>query len=840
MTAPARPRLLARLDEATRDHPLTLLAAPSGYDKSTLLSAWVLTHDRHVAWLTLTRHDETDEDLVLAGISSALARIDSTLQVAPDATTRDVLGRLAAAIIAFNEPITLVIDDAHHAGPVLADDLLDVLLGLTGSRVRVVVAGAPTLLTWFTGALTSRRATAITSSDLAVTVDEVLSEYAHWGVHITEGDAAELVVVSGGWPIAARLHRLDRLHRLTSADAHARGYPDIDHGAMLTDYIAERVLGRLRPELAEFVLAATTCSFLTPALAQTLTGEQDCDALLDECVAQGLFLSRYRDDDGATLFRWNEGFATRCREVLARRNSARSRALNVLAAHWLTPHFPTEAITHAMRANADGVAVEIIRTMWLRIITESGAKLLNAQCFRLSPELRNQPELLAIRAACLNLLGDRAGAELLHAQANATGGTDPSFVATEAFASLFLADEGDALASAADRARAVMSQAIVDPSLNAYRLFLVGWVELRLRRDTAVAVRFLQSAALEAEATSRPVLARRARGNLAFALSYGGLLERARGLLEDRPDAADDGDDWFHYDGGIALFARGFIDYWQGRTSDAHSAFRALIAQGGHDASYTALARVFMVFSAADHGTSDEREAARAHLDGISAQQVHGLPWPTYRAVAEARLRSAAGDHERALAILATLDDLQDVPIVSVVAAEVHRLAGAFSDATRLLSRISPQARRVSFVAASASLTSALIAHEHADAPQSRRLFERALNAAVPEGILQPFMKRDARYRALLADHAASGTAHGEFIAARITAFDEVEAEGRAGGLPLSSREREIFGYLCTSMTAEEIAKALFVSVNTIRTHQRAIYRKLGVANRREAIRFRT
>ena len=86
-----------------------------------------------------------------------------------------------------------------------------------------------------------------------------------------------------------------------------------------------------------------------------------------------------------------------------------------------------------------------------------------------------------------------------------------------------------------------------------------------------------------------------------------------------------------------------------------------------------------------------------------------------------------------------------------------------------------------------------------------------------------------------LARHAAAGTAHQEFVAARIAAQGSRETQLLDRGAMLSVREREIYAYLCTTMTATEIGEALFVSVNTVRTHQRAIYRKLGVANRREA-----
>lgn len=841
--APARQRLLGVLDDAVSLHPLVLLAAPSGYDKSTLLSAWMRRSTGHTAWLTLTRHDQSNEELVLSGILSALARVDSALNVpAGDSDARELIGRLAEAVVAFEKSLVLVIDDAHYAGPVLSSGIIDLLVSLTAGKLRFVLAGAPELRSWFTRELAQHRALLLSGTDLALTVEELRLEYAFWETPISEADAASIVASTAGWPIAIRLHRLHRQVAETTDAQFSIGdrwLPDSVHGALLTDYIADNVLAYLRPELAEFVLVATTCAFLSPALAQALTNNEDSGSLLEECVAQGLLLTRYRDAQGGMVYRWSDDFAGRCREILARSGNARGRALDIVAARWLAPHFPQEAVTHAMRAESNDQAVDIIRSYWIRVIVESGARVLNAQCLALPQELAHHPEILMIRAACVNLLGDATGAQLLSAQAKAAGEDDPRFVATEAFASLFFADDAAVLTAACDRAREVMAQGTTDPALNAYRLFLLGWVELRLRRDTPAAVRFLESAIIEAQASQRPVLARRASGNLLFALSYGGNLTRARAMLDATDDHEEYDEDWYHYDGGVVLFARGFVDYWQGRTADAQRSFQALTTQRAHDAGYAGLACVYTAFCAADTGSPEERDRARARLASIHPHDLHGVPWPLYRAIAEARLLSSAGDHDRAVATVGDIERLRNVPIVSVMAAEILRAGGFFTEASQSLSNIAAGPRLNSVIAASANLTAALIAHEHGDRGRSRTLFERSLNAALSEGILLPYARRDAQYRSLLIDHAAAGTAHSEFVAARIATFDAEETEHSLHGIPLSTREREIFGYLCTTMTAEEIASALFVSVNTIRTHQRAIYRKLGVTNRREAIRFR-
>lgn len=848
MKAPTRPRILALLDATVASSRITLLAAPSGFDKSLLLSAWL--HDRAplTAWLTLTRHERGDEDLMLAGILSALSRMGHAqtvsradrVRIAAVTTARATIGQVIDAVAALGEDVVIVIDDAHHGGAELANGVVDVLVALAGGRLRFVLAGAPVLLTWFAGALASAQAAAITRAELALTIDEVLAEYAFWNVPLASTDAASLVASTSGWPIAVRMNRLGDAEVPTLALGGATRLGGEDHDSILTDFIAENLLAHLRPPLAAFVLATTTCTYLTTALARELSGEDESIMLLEECVNEGLFLDRYRDMQGNVVYRWNDNFAARCREILLRFSSARSRALNLIAARWLAPHFPSEAIMHAIRAENPETAVDIIRTHWIRVIVESGAKQLNAQCLSLPPEFAGRPEILAIRAACLNLLGDIAGSRMLQMQAIATGGSDTDFVAALAFASLFFADDPVALAAAADEARDVMERGTTDPTLNAYRLFLLGWVELRLRRNPPAAVRLLESAVHEAEASNRQVLAHRATENLVFALSVGGSFARAHALMAAATGIDEQkGEDWQHYDGGIVLFARGFIDFWQGRPQQAKDSLLALAEAGGHEASYAALARVFLAFCAADDGAPDAVRTARIHLDGISTQEMHGVPWPAYRAIADAALLAASGAYDEAAAVIRAVPDLGDVPVVRATAAEILRRGGRLLEASQILDGIEPGAMKMPYVAAPANLTAALIAHEHDDRTLSRTLFERALNAMKLESVLQPFANRDERYRALLTEHAAAGTAHSDFVASRITAFDAYRVAHAVLGVPLSVREKEIFGYLCTTMTAEEIADALFVSVNTIRTHQRAIYRKLGVASRREAVRFR-
>jgi LuxR family maltose regulon positive regulatory protein len=117
---------------------------------------------------------------------------------------------------------------------------------------------------------------------------------------------------------------------------------------------------------------------------------------------------------------------------------------------------------------------------------------------------------------------------------------------------------------------------------------------------------------------------------------------------------------------------------------------------------------------------------------------------------------------------------------------------------------------------------------------------ERALNLAAPEGYRRPFLGAGAACRAALEDYASGSVAHGALAVELIALLDSRLPDGarsRAQLLePLSARERAILRYLPTMMSNQEIAGELFVSVNTVKTHLRHVYRKLGVAKRREAV----
>ncbi|MGB4778339.1 helix-turn-helix transcriptional regulator [Microbacterium sp.] len=131
-------------------------------------------------------------------------------------------------------------------------------------------------------------------------------------------------------------------------------------------------------------------------------------------------------------------------------------------------------------------------------------------------------------------------------------------------------------------------------------------------------------------------------------------------------------------------------------------------------------------------------------------------------------------------------------------------------------------------------LTDALLRAE-AGRDDAHVALETALDLAVPEHILRPFADPYPELRTLLEQHATWGSRHGAFIAEALARREAASA----AAADLSEREREVLAYLRTTMTIAEIAAALYLSVNTVKTHVQSVYRKLGVGSRREAVRVR-
>ncbi|SEK53722.1 transcriptional regulator /transcriptional regulator, LuxR family [Pseudoxanthomonas sp. GM95] len=412
-----RERLIAQLDQGI-GLPLTLLLAPPGFGKTTLLAQWhahVFASGRaQVAWLSLDE-DDADPTRLLAYLALALGLGGFENNTMPlgvahwrdldPAATRTALLR---AVRCAQQPLVLVLDDYDRAAGPAADELITLLVEHGGPRLHVLLA--------------TRRAPALPLARLAVrgALLQVGAEQlalnrqetrAMLGEHSSDEDARRLRHKTEGWPVAVRLAAL-----WISGDG--RRSEDVarfsGRTAGLAAYLAEQVVRDLDPELRDFLLETTVLERFNAALADTVRGRQDSGQLLARLGHfQGLLVPL---DDDHEWFRYHPLFADYLHQQLDRQSPGLVVHLHRRAAQWCAAHDQLpEAVRHALRAHDVPLAAECIRQAgsW-QMLLQHGTASVRALLCQFDPRvIRDTPPLNLTQAYLHMRLGEFSHAQML-------------------------------------------------------------------------------------------------------------------------------------------------------------------------------------------------------------------------------------------------------------------------------------------------------------------------------------------------------------------------------------------------------------------------------------------
>jgi len=829
-----RRSVLRRLDAESTSRRAILVAAPSGYGKTVALSQWAARRAREapgsIAWLTLTSRAAERED-VLRGLLTALGNAART--GGDDGLWRQLTevfesGSYEAAVAELMEidpmgPLTVVIDDFQQARAAWEDiDVLE-LIEHGPQWLNFVLATTDPVGAQWSRLRVHDQVAVIGPNQLAFTRDDIASLAAVSGKTLSDSDIDRIRAATGGWPGAVRL-------AFMSGDV-PRSVAEAD----MSDYIETSVLSRLRPELVEFVLRATVCARIDESLATALTGRADAGALLRECVNSGLFLEQF-GSGGSVSYQWHAIFLRHCREILRRRHPQQWRQVNQVAAQYLAQAFPLEAVEHAIRADERQVGFDIVADHWLELLLQSRSAALDDACARLMAAFGENPEALMVRASCRAMAGDSVTAALLFDRAaqGAAQSASPRLGFIADLSTLLVSDDREQMAQAAARAEAALrDRDLVSPRVYACALFVIGWADSRLRRSISRGTELLAASVHECAALGLTEVAHRGQQNLAFAAAHAGEFDRALAALRIAEESAEASPElWLSHDGdGIERFAAGWVSFWRGEMNTALDYLVSASSTVG--VGYPDTARMTLAFAAATLGAEEVLGVAEAAVPRMPDVDTHGVPWNSYKIAAQARLCEARGRSAEAIDLAAEIVGRQHVPMVSVMLSGMCRRLGA-TELARTLAQQAVLLQVPGYVAAYALLTQALLAWQSGDRSAAHRHAEEMLTAAVDERVRYQFVDNaDAPCRELLAAHLPT-TSHREFLAAALVLCEQPKPA--ADSSRLTTREREVLAYIRTAMSSQEIAAEMGVSLNTLKTHQRSIYRKLGVANRRAAI----
>jgi LuxR family maltose regulon positive regulatory protein len=831
---------------------LTLLCAPAGFGKTVLLCSWAASArlEGPLAWLTL----EADDDdagrfwaYVIAALerSGALPAGAATLPAA--ARRRQIeLAPLLNALAGAKAPVVLVLDDFHEIADPSILRGMQFLIRHCPPRLRLVIAARADPRLPLHQLRTSGKLTELRVADLAFTLEEAAELLRVQGVALGSGDAALLHAHTEGWAAGLRLAALT-----------LRDHPDpgrflaefAGDDRSVADYLTGEVLARQQPAVRAMLLSTSILDRLNGELADALTGRDDGERMLADLERAGAFVVPL--EGRRCWYRYHQLFAELLRVELRHEAPERVPELHRRAAAWFAANgLPAEAARHALTAGDWQLATTVVLEHWHELVL--GDPTILRDLLRLLPPALAAPDPeLALGAAA-----DQAGAGLPADQqvVEIRRRRLPLLVAALRLGESWRAGDLDGVAVAALEMLALLGEAGGEASAHdAARVFAL----------TALAVAERCTGDLEAAgATLQEALVVAGRAGLerplADCASQLALLEATRGRLRAAERSAIQALELTERQGCAkdpqtvaAHLALTVVDgQWNDLPAAEHHLEQALAAARGDSAPAVvaglAAVRAWLLQARGDlPGGLEALAAARKDLEAWSPLPYLERPL----AVREAELRIAAGDTLGAMAALELAEGPEGpAPAVAVARARLELDEGEAKAATATLAPLlNGSATTPSLtLLLEAWLLDALAARALGDPERGFRSLERALHLAQQEGFRLPLVSGRGRLRELLAAQLDSQTAHRALIAELLEAHQPAPqpppspaGDHEEGSLiePLSERERIVLRYLTSALSNVEIATELYVSVNTVKTHIKSIYRKLDTSGRRQAVR---
>jgi LuxR family maltose regulon positive regulatory protein len=882
-----RSRLTARLEEGLR-RKLTLVSAPAGFGKTTLLSASLnapSSNGRPVAWLSLDPGDNdpvrflryfvATVDRVCPGVGTTALALLESLET-PSVET--ILSTLVNELIIVPADVALVLDDYHLIESRAIHEALTFLLGHLPPRFHLVIATRadpplPLARLRARGELNELRAADLrfTTEEAATFLDQVME------LQLSAQDIAELETRTEGWIAGLQMAALAMRDRTDIPDFIAAF---TGSNRFVVDYLAQEVLGRQPEVLRTFLLKTSVLDRMCGPLCDVVISGDNAQGILEHLEHDNLFVIPL--DEERRWYRYHHLFTDVLRQHLRQTQADHVPELHRRASAWFEQQgLEAEAIRHALAAEDWERATYLI----VRIappVAFSGQFHTALAWLDALPDasVRSNPTLCVYQAGALMFTNqvEAAEARLRDAERGVQEGV------SEEQARIILGQVA-AIRAAIARIYGDLALCVALGHLALELLPEPEVVPLRLRTVAALSVArsFLVSGDVtpDSERSVASVIAPlRTSGNgYAALLSTTNLarLQVLQGRLHQAASSYQEAMEMVSESGQIRGLVGGPTYYFgmgdlYRQWNDLEAAQRDL-EQGMElvkgtltvDADtiqlgYLSMARLQQALEEPNGALTTLEEFAR-----LARQRNFFAPLLARGEAAKAWVRLAQGDLAGAVRWVQTsglrTDDELNYPQeeeyltlarILIAQGQEDLSEGPLDDALGMLARLLEAAEnkgRMSSVIEILVLR-ALALQKRGDRSEALAALERALMLAEPEGyvrrfiddgepmvaLLYEFLKarrkgpREAHHRALL-DYARRLLA--AFESRRPSTKPSTEPPLLA---PLTTREREVLDLIASGLSNREIATKLFVEVSTVKSYANSIFRKLGVESRTQAV----
>ena len=886
-----RLRLIERLDEDTRRR-LTLICAPAGFGKSTLLSEWVAGSERQAAWLSL---EEGDKDLtrfltylvaslrtVVADIGEGVLGMLGSPQPPP---TESVLTALLNEIAAVEDDFILVLDDYHAIDARPVDDVLAFLLDHLPHQLHLVIAtredpSLPLARLRARGQMTELRADDLrfTPSEAAEFLNQVM------GLNLSVEDITALETRTEGWIAGLQLAAISmRGHEDTTG--FIKSFTGSHH--FVLDYLVEEVLGQQSESVQSFLLSTSILERLCGPL---------CDAVVLDPSVSGQETLEYIEhanlflvplDEERLWYRYHHLFADLLRQrLLQGATSGGVAELHKRASRWYEDNgLEDEAIHHALVAEDFERAAGLIEMAWPAMDGRFQAAAWLGWVKALPDELVRARPVLSVAYAWA-LLGDGelevGEARLQDAERWLDLSADRRERPEDPSSEMVVADEEQfrSLPASIASARAYHALAFGDVAGTAEyarrALDLLPEGDLTRRGQAGALLGLARWTTGDLEAAHRALADAmadfRMAGNLHFAISG------TYGLADIRVDQGQLREAVRTYEQALRLATekgepviRGTADLYLG-LSGLHlergdlEAAKQYLHKSEELGEHAALPDWPYRRCVAKSRMAEAQGELADALDLLDEAErlYHRTPVPEVRPVAALKTRVWVGQdrltealgwaRERGLSVadeLSYLREFEHITLARVIMAEygINQEHRSILDAMGLLERLLEAAEaggRMGRVIEILVLQA--LAHQaQGDSPSSLEPLQRSLFLAEPEGYVRVFVDEGTPMARLLSEASARGIMPdytGKLLAALEAEAHKSEDESylspapsdRLYVEPLSQRELEVLRLIAQGLSNREIGERLYLALDTVKGHNRRIFGKLSVQRRTEAV----
>jgi LuxR family maltose regulon positive regulatory protein len=371
----SRPRLTALLDESLK-RPFTLVSAPAGFGKTTLLSAWVQSlpaNNSRVAWVSLDEEDN-DPQMFWTYVLSALDMQQSErftpllkyLQSPQAPSLKYVLTALSNLLLDSTEQVVLILDDYHAIIEQEVHITLSYLLEHLAPQLHIILATRtdpplPLSLQRARGQMLEVRA-----DQLRCTVEETSAIFQEvMGIHLPEETIREVTTRTEGWLVGLQLLGLSLPGHVNPASLLKEVSGDQHY---ILDYLIEEVLRRQPQEVQTFLLSTCILERLTASLCDAVMEQAGSQQMLYQLERANLFVVSL--DSRREWYRYHALFAEALRYRLEQTQPDLVASLHHRASLWYAEHDQTtEAVLHAFRAHHWQLAADLIERKSLQLMS---------------------------------------------------------------------------------------------------------------------------------------------------------------------------------------------------------------------------------------------------------------------------------------------------------------------------------------------------------------------------------------------------------------------------------------------------------------------------------------